>query len=81
MKLTDFVEVYFRDKDGELKQRTIRNKRYMIEHYIIPLLGNKSMDGITPTDIIQWQNEIHSKGFKKTFDNYSFLKIRSIGLK
>ena len=30
MKLADFVEVYFRDKDGELKQRTIRNKRYMI---------------------------------------------------
>ena len=24
MKLADFVEVYFRDKDGELKQRTIR---------------------------------------------------------
>ncbi len=67
MKLADFVEVYFRDKDGELKQRTIRNKRYMIEHHIIPLLGNKSMDNITPADIIQWQNEIRSKGFKETY--------------
>ena len=57
MKLADFLEVYFRDKDGELKQRTIRNKRYMIEHHIIPLLGNKAMDNITPADIIQWQNE------------------------
>lgn len=67
MKLTDFVEVYFRDKDGELKQCTIRSKRYMIEHHIIPLLGNKAMDNITPADIIQWQNEIRSKGFKETY--------------
>ena len=37
------------------KQRTIRNKRYMIEHHIIPLLGNKAMDGITPADIIKQQ--------------------------
>ncbi len=67
MKLADFVEVYFRDKDGELKQRTIRNKRYMIEHHIIPLLGNKAMDNITPADIIQWQNEIPQvKSFDKT---------------
>ncbi len=67
MKLADFVEVYFRDKNGELKQRTVRNKRYMIEHHIIPLLGNKAMDSITPADIIQWQNEIRSKGFKETY--------------
>ena len=67
MKLADFVEVYFRDKESELKQRTIRNKRYMIEHHIIPLLGNKAMDSITPADIIQWQNEIRSKGFKETY--------------
>lgn len=67
MKLVDFVEVYFRDKSGELKQRTIRNKRYMIEHHITPLLGNRAMDGITPADIIQWQNEIRSKGFKETY--------------
>lgn len=67
MKLSDFVEVYFRDKDGELKQRTIRNKRYMIEHHIIPLSGNKAMDSITPEDIIQWQNEIRFKEFKETY--------------
>ncbi|MCX4299911.1 MAG: hypothetical protein OSJ73_23340 [Lachnospiraceae bacterium] len=53
IKLDDFVEVYFRDKDGELKQRMIRNKRYMIEHHSISLLDNKAMDDITPVDIIQ----------------------------
>lgn len=68
MKLSDFVNVYFRDKEGELKQRTIRNKKYMIEHHIIPTLGNKSMDNITPADIIQWQNSIQSLCFKETYN-------------
>lgn len=27
MKLESFVEVYFRDKSGELKERSIRNKK------------------------------------------------------
>ena len=30
MMLGAFVDVYFRDKAGELKERTIKNKRYMI---------------------------------------------------
>lgn len=68
MKLANFVEIYFRDKEGELKQRTVRNKRYMIEHHIVPSLGNKPMDSITPADIIQWQNSIRSLGFKETYN-------------
>lgn len=31
MALGAFVEIYFRDKEGELKERSIKNKRYMIE--------------------------------------------------
>ena len=30
MALGVFVEIYFRDKEGELKARSIKNKRYMI---------------------------------------------------
>ena len=67
MKLADFVDLYFRDKETELKARTVRNKRYMIEQHVVPMLGDKPMDGITPVDIIQWQNYIRSKGFKETY--------------
>lgn len=67
MKLADFVDLYFRDKETELKARTVRNKRYMIEQHVVPMLGDKPMDGITPADIIQWQNYIRSKGFKETY--------------
>ena len=58
MKLSSFVEVYFSDKENELKERTLRNKRYMIDTHIIPYLGDKAMNEIVPSDIINWQNTI-----------------------
>lgn len=67
MTLGAFVEVYFRDKAGELKDRTIKNKRYMIEVHILPYFANKRMNEITPADIIQWQNEIRAKGYAATY--------------
>lgn len=56
MTMGAFVEIYFRDKKGELKERSIENKRYMIEAHILPHFQNKKMNEITPSNIIQWQN-------------------------
>ena len=67
MTLEDFVSIYFREKKGELKERTLRNKRYMVDKYIIPLLGKKPINTITPADIIQWQNTIRNMGYKPTY--------------
>jgi len=61
MKLSSFVEIYLKDKEVELKQRTLRNKRYMIGTHVIPYLGDKKMNEITPADIIAWQKEIKEK--------------------
>lgn len=35
MRLKEFVEVYFDDKQNELKERSVKNKRYMMEQHII----------------------------------------------
>ena len=43
MSVASFVEVYFNDKSGELKERSQRNKRYMIQSHVIPYLGEKKM--------------------------------------
>jgi integrase len=67
MTLGAFVEIYYRDKEGELKERTFKNKKYLINTHILPYFGNKPMNSITPSDIIQWQNEIRAKGFKPTY--------------
>ena len=39
MKLSEFMEVYFEDKQNELKERTVKNKQYMMEQHIIPYFG------------------------------------------
>ncbi len=58
MKLKSFVDVYFDDKSIELKERTLYNKKYMITAHVIPYLGEKKMNEITPADIIAWQKAI-----------------------
>lgn len=67
MTMGAFVEVYFRDKDGELKERSIKNKRYMIESHILPYFQDKKMNEITPAHIIQWQQAMRQKGYAQTY--------------
>lgn len=58
MKFSSFVEVYLKDKEVELKARTLRNKTYMLQTHVIPYLGEKKMNEITPADIIAWQKTV-----------------------
>ena len=67
MSVASFVDIYFKDKDGELKERSKRNKKYMIQSHVIPYLGEKKMNEITPADIIAWQNEIRNKNFSESY--------------
>lgn len=67
MKLSEFMEVYFDDKQNELKERTMKNKRYMMEQHIIPYFGNQMMSEISASQIIQWQNEMQTKGFSESY--------------
>lgn len=65
--LETFVDMYFEDKKGELKERSITNKRYMIDAHVIPYFGKKKMNEIKASDIIQWQNIMREKGFSQTY--------------
>lgn len=67
VKLETFVEMYFNDKRGELKAKSIRNKKYMIERHIIPFFGEKKMKDITPAEIVEWQNQMKAKGYAETY--------------
>lgn len=67
MKLSEFMEVYFDNKQNELKERTMKDKRYMMEQHIIPYYGNQMMSEITAGQIIQWQNELQTKGFSEAY--------------
>lgn len=65
--LENFVKIYFQDKQSELKARSIKNKRYMMERHIVPYLGKKNMNDITPSDIIKWQTAMREKNYKPTY--------------
>ena len=67
MELAPFVEVYFRDKKDRLKERSIISKRQMIEQKILPYFGKRKMNEITPADILKWQNEMMTMGYKETY--------------
>ena len=67
MRLSDFIEIYFSDKQNELKDRTIKNKRYMMQQHIVPYFGNQMMSEIKASQIIQWQNEIQKKGYSDSY--------------
>jgi len=68
MTMASFVDVYFKDKKGELKERSLKNKRYMIDVHILPYFGERKVKEITASDIIQWQNTIREKGFEPTYE-------------
>lgn len=67
MELGKFIEVYFTDKKGRLKERTEINKRYMIEAKVLPFFGKLKMNEVKAADILKWQNQMMSLGYKDTY--------------
>lgn len=67
MLFQSFVEVYFEDRSSKLKERSIRNKEYMINAKVIPYFGKLPMNCIKPSNIMSWQSEIISQGYSETY--------------
>lgn len=67
MTVSEFIEQYFEDKQNELKARTRKNKRYMMDQHIVPYFGDLKMSEITPAQITKWQNEMYAKGFSESY--------------
>lgn len=67
MTMSEFMEQYFEDKQNGLKERTVRNKRYMMNKYVIPYFGNLKMNEITSVQITKWQNEMYSLGLSESY--------------
>lgn len=68
MPFSNFIELYYEDKKNELKPTTLRNKRHMVETHLIPYFGDRPMNKITSAEVIKWQNLIHEKGYKPTYE-------------
>lgn len=73
MLFSDFYAMYEEDRKPCLKLNTWLNKEMIIKDKILPYFGNKSLNEITPSDVIQWQNKLiahtdkHGKSYSPTY--------------
>lgn len=73
MGFSTFIDIYLGDIKPQLKPTTYESKLAVIEPHIRPYFGNKTLSGISSTDILQWQNELlarrdeNGKGYKQTY--------------
>ena len=67
MLFRDFVELYFQDMAGRLRENTLRNKRYLVDDKILPYFGELRLNAIAPADVRRWQTEILSKNPAQTY--------------
>ena len=62
MTLASFVELYFNDREHNVRDTTMDTKRNIFDTKIVPLLGNRKMNEITALDIRDWQQRIKEMG-------------------
>lgn len=67
MTFKAFVDVYFADKANRLKERSVKNKKYMIEAKVLPFFGSKPMNTIKPVDVLKWQDELLKQNYSETY--------------
>ncbi|GAA6426865.1 N-terminal phage integrase SAM-like domain-containing protein [Dielma fastidiosa] len=77
MTFADFIQLYMKDFEERVKPSTKANKVHPIELKIILFFGKKVLEGIKPTDVHKWQNEL--KNYRnKNSEGYSETYLRSI---
>lgn len=77
MKFDEFIDLYYEDRKRNMKLNAFITKQNIIEHSIRPYFKNKKMCDITPTDVMNWHNEI-LKFTSKTGRPYSASTLKTI---
>lgn len=67
MTLNSLAELYLKDIKTRLKEITYDGHKHLLENRILPYLGNKPINLITPADIRAWQNTQISMGYSDAY--------------
>lgn len=67
MTLNSLAELYLKDIKTRLKEITYDGHKHLLENRILPYLGNKPINLITPADIRNWQNTQISTGYSDAY--------------
>ncbi len=75
---SDFIEMYFKSISPRLRENTLRTKHYIVDLKILPYFGAKKINEITPANIIDWENEMLSKGYSQTYMKSVYNQLNAI---
>lgn len=78
MSFGDFVKVYEDERFPRLKPTTRVMKENVIDNWIVPYFGERSLQEISSRDVILWQNEIMKKTDPKTGRPYAKSYLKTI---
>ena len=67
MSFGSMVEIYLEDMGPRLKANTMQNKRYLIEHRVLPFFKDLPLNEITPAHIRKWQSALLADGVAPTY--------------
>lgn len=73
MDFGSFIDIYINDMIPQIKKSTLANKINIINKHIRPYFAKLTLSEITPTHILQWQNELlakrdaDGKGYTETY--------------
>ena len=67
MTFGSMTELYLADMENRLKATTMQNKRYLIEHRLLPFFRDLSLADITPAHIRKWQASLLADGVAPTY--------------
>lgn len=67
MTLNSLARLYLKDIKTRLKEVTYDGHKHLLENRILPYLGNKPINLITPADIRAWQNNQISMGYSDAY--------------
>lgn len=77
MEFGTFIDIYYGDIKPQIKENTMNTKLNLVETHIRPYFKAKSLSEITPTDILQWNNELLCKRDEQG-KGYSLTYLRTI---
>ena len=67
MTLNSLAQLYLMDIKTRLKEVTYDGHKHLLNNRILPYLGNKPINLITPADIRVWQNKQISQGYSDAY--------------
>lgn len=67
MTLNSLSYLYLKDIKTRLKEVTYDGHKHLLDNRILPYLGNKPINLITPADIRSWQNKQISAGYSDAY--------------